>query len=203
MLDFFPRPANPESLQVTLDRAHNSQRHIQDPNHALKKWLVRRVECIRGDVDIDIEVFPAFNYARDEHTVEIKKRGVNDTDAHETVVFKTKSISLQLSATIDCGEAPQESCPVLSFEKKSVQSSSLGEAVTARVSLKEGQGISFVLRDVEDVNVDECISTAMVDKVQRDTSIFWFNWISKSQYKGRWREIIARSLMILKLVCCA
>lgn len=27
----------------------------------LKKWLVRRVECIRGHIDVNIEVFPAFS----------------------------------------------------------------------------------------------------------------------------------------------
>jgi hypothetical protein len=26
----------------------------------LKKWLVRRVECIRGHIDVNVEVFPAF-----------------------------------------------------------------------------------------------------------------------------------------------
>jgi hypothetical protein len=29
--------------------------------HDLKKWLVRRVECMRGEVDVNIEVMPAFS----------------------------------------------------------------------------------------------------------------------------------------------
>jgi hypothetical protein len=27
----------------------------------LKKWLVRRVECMRGHIDVNVEVFPAFS----------------------------------------------------------------------------------------------------------------------------------------------
>lgn len=27
----------------------------------LKKWLVRRVECMRGHVDVNVEVLPAFS----------------------------------------------------------------------------------------------------------------------------------------------
>lgn len=44
------------------------------------------------------------------------------------------------------------------------------------------------------------MTTALIDQIQKDTQSFWFNWISKSRYKGRWREIVARSLMILKLL---
>src|SRR5580693_8969778 len=35
------------------------------------RQLVRRVECIRGSVPVRMECYPAFNYARDQHTVEI------------------------------------------------------------------------------------------------------------------------------------
>ena len=200
LLDFFPRPAKAESLQVTLDRAHKNTRTVQDPNGLLKKWLVRRVECIRGEVDIDIEVFPAFNYARDEHTTVISKsEGSLDTESDQHVVFKSKDLSLQLVATIDCGDDSESSCPHLVFEKKKMQSS-LGMGVTARVSLREGQAISFVLREADGSHNEDHITSAAIDRVQEDTATFWYNWISKSKYKGRWREVVSRSLMILKMV---
>jgi hypothetical protein len=31
-----------------------------------KHWLVRRVECLRGHVDVNIEVLPAFGKSRSE-----------------------------------------------------------------------------------------------------------------------------------------
>jgi GH15 family glucan-1,4-alpha-glucosidase len=30
--------------------------------------------------------------------------------------------------------------------------------------------------------------------------MFWLQWISQSTYKGRWREAVSRSLLILKLL---
>src|SRR3954452_15311806 len=39
------------------------------------RQLVRRVEAIRGSVPVRVECYPAFNYARDEHRVEIAKGG--------------------------------------------------------------------------------------------------------------------------------
>ena len=75
-----------------------------------------------------------------------------------------------------------------------------GAGVVAHISLREGQAVSFILReDFETHNTQE-ITTPVVDKQQHDTQAFWFNWISKSKYKGRWREIVARSLLILKLL---
>lgn len=200
VMDFFPRPARLDSLQVSLHRANGDTRSIEDPNGALKKWLVRRVQCIRGEVELDVEVFPAFNYARDEHTTEISHCiGSIETESDQSVVFKSKDLSLQLLATVDCGEDHGDACPRLSFNKKKMPST-LGEGVTARVKLIEGQAISFILRDYDDSHEKEHVTSGMIDKVQQDTATFWFNWISKSKYKGRWREVVSRSLMLLKMV---
>lgn len=189
LTDFFPRPLKTDHLDSTVGRGA-----AIDPRGELKKWLVRRVECIRGATDVNVEVFPAFNYAQDSHTTEIIK---TDDDAQRIVHFRSENLSLELIATIDCGDdAP---CPELTFSKKHIDGCSLGEGVTATINLKEGQSVSFVLRDLEEKN-KESVSTALLDQVQKDTSVYWFNWISKSKYKGRWREVVSRSLMILKML---
>lgn len=189
LTDFFPRPLKTDHLDSTVGRGATI-----DPRGELKKWLVRRVECIRGATDVNVEVFPAFNYAQDSHTTEIIK---TDDDAQRIVHFRSENLSLELIATIDCGDdAP---CPELTLSKKHIDGCSLGEGVTATINLKEGQSVSFVLRDLEEKN-KESVSTALLDQVQKDTSVYWFNWISKSKYKGRWREVVSRSLMILKML---
>jgi GH15 family glucan-1,4-alpha-glucosidase len=33
-----------------------------------------------------------------------------------------------------------------------------------------------------------------------DTARFWKTWIAKSKYKGRWREMVHRSALLLKLL---
>ncbi len=76
----------------------------------------------------------------------------------------------------------------------------LGEGVVARIDICEGQAVSFVLRNDIPNHVTENITSAVLDTQQHDTQAYWYNWISKSKYKGRWREVVSRSLMILKLM---
>ena len=76
----------------------------------------------------------------------------------------------------------------------------LGEGVVAHIHLQEGQAISFVLRDNIPNHVTRDVTTQILDLQQSATQKYWFNWISKSKYKGRWREVINRSLMVLKLL---
>jgi len=80
------------------------------------------------------------------------------------------------------------------------ENSPLGEGVTASFKLKEGQAVSFVLRDHESEGDVGHVTTPVIDQIQSDTQIYWFNWISQSEYKGRWREQVSRSLMILKML---
>jgi len=66
VVDFFPRPndkANDAEYHQKV--VHGKQRgemlNERDERVDLKKWLVRRVECLRGEVDVDIQLFPAFS----------------------------------------------------------------------------------------------------------------------------------------------
>ncbi len=47
------------------------------------------------------------------------------------------------------------------------------------------------------------ISPAELQQLTDDTTSFWRNWVHKSTYRGRWREIVARSAMTLKLMTYA
>jgi GH15 family glucan-1,4-alpha-glucosidase len=100
---------------------------------------------------------------------------------------------------IDNSQEGLQSCPSIVF-RKVTKEHMLGEGVSASVFLTEGQGISFVLRADSDSHVTENITSAVVDSHQNDTQSFWFNWLSKSKYKGAWREIVSRSLLILKML---
>lgn len=101
--------------------------------------------------------------------------------------------------TIDHGEEDALTCPAVSF--KQVKKEGLhGTGVVARIHLEEGQQVSFVLRDDIPNHITREVTTDVLDRQQHETQTFWFNWISKSTYKGRWREVVSRSLMILKLL---
>ena len=67
-------------------------------------WLIRRLECVRGEVVFNIECFPAFNYALCAHTTRIL-----EDEKGQRVLFESPGcgLSFELLWTIDAvGEAP-------------------------------------------------------------------------------------------------
>ena len=153
----------------------------------------------------DVEIFPAFNYARDTHDVDIvlPKHEPGNLQS-KTVVFTSTvkehhaDMDFQLDVTIDRGG--EDKCmPTVEFTKVTKEGL-LSPGVVSHIELTEGQAVSFIFRDHKDDHVTPQITTEVIDKQQHDTQSYWFNWISKSKYKGRWREIVSRSLLILKLL---
>lgn len=187
VVDFFPRPNDKteDERYHTAVLASDHTGKIADRTD-FKHWLVRRVECMRGKVEVEIEVRPAFDYARAKHTTEI--------NGHKAI-FKSKNLSLELAATIDCGEGV--ACPNVTFQKAA--GSELGDGVKATFTLYDGQAVSFILRDGTDCN-PENIETAMVKRMQADTHKYWSRWIGQSKYQGRWEEVVTRSLLLLKML---
>ncbi|KAI1094907.1 glycoside hydrolase family 15 protein [Rostrohypoxylon terebratum] len=168
VVDFFPRPKAATSAYEEL-----------------KKWLVRRVECIRGQMSLGNRPFFILEM---------------DTNVQsKTVTFHSKSLKLQLDVTIDCGGEDSATCPNLVFEK--VQKDHMkGEGVITHFALREGQAISFVIREDIPDHVTENITSSILDSRQHDTQLYWYKWLSRSSYKGAWREVVMRSLMILKML---
>ncbi|KAI9835268.1 MAG: hypothetical protein M1819_002412 [Sarea resinae] len=189
LLDFFPRP---RAISLPIPSPGGGAHTVKGD---LKKWLVRRVECMRGVVDLNVELFPAFNYAQDQHTTKVFGQSQGPHSPSPMVLFKSKDQELQLDVTIDCGESNDESCPLVKFQKE-FRSPHLGEGVVTSIRLLEGQAVSFILRD----RSEDRLTKEEIDRVQHETESFWFQWISKSKYTGRWREVVARSLLTLKLL---
>jgi hypothetical protein len=55
-----------------------------------KRWLVRELGVVRGRMSFQVELVPAFNYARDEHTVEVERFGCR---------FISDRLTMELRAT--------------------------------------------------------------------------------------------------------
>ncbi|RYC62866.1 hypothetical protein CHU98_g3344 [Xylaria longipes] len=192
LVDFFPRPKNANI--ITPNNAQTSYRETRSVPEELKQWLVRRAECIRGQLTL------AFDYARETHTTTILQQPKRTDDCQsKTVIFHSKHEKLQLDVCIGHGVDESMTSPSVDFKK--VQRRGMqGEGVVARVMLQEGQSISFILRrDLPD-HVTTNITTTVLDSKQHDTQLFWYNWLSKAQYKGAWREVVFRSLVILKML---
>ncbi len=134
--------------------------------------VVRRVRVVRGEMGFRMECSPAFDYARAEHETEVTTEGA---------AFRTPGLCLGLSTSV-----PLEQ--------------SAGSAV-AEFSLEEGEAAVFVLREIE--AGDDCgpsPSGEEEDELFKQTVEYWRRWLSKCTYTGRWREVVERSALALKLL---
>ncbi len=135
--------------------------------------LIRDIRVIRGRVTIDVDCHPAFDYARQEHTMEFIKSGV---------IFKGAGTTLNLASAVPLKEGPSRSA-------------------VARFELKEGESASFALQQLDEGKEPrEAPNRTECQELLQDTLDYWRRWISKSTYRGRWREIVNRSALALKLM---
>jgi GH15 family glucan-1,4-alpha-glucosidase len=135
--------------------------------------LIRRVRVLRGSMRFRLECHPAFNYARDSHTTRL----VNGA-AH----FNAPGLRLSL--------------------KSGVKLQHSAKGVSAEFSLNEGQGKSFELyeQSPRSQRAGTDLPDPDSDQLFGDTVSYWRNWVSKSTYRGRWREMVNRSALVLKLL---
>jgi GH15 family glucan-1,4-alpha-glucosidase len=136
--------------------------------------VVRRVAVVRGAMPFRMECRPAFNYARDKH--EIRTCGA------EGVTFRSAHLSLGLATTL----------PLKPDGRGGVET---------EFTLHEGDCANFLLEDIP--AGAEC-SAALKDGEAHElfarTVSYWRRWISKCTYTGRWREMVRRSALVLKLL---
>lgn len=134
--------------------------------------IVRRVTAVRGRMAMHAVCQPAFDYARSGHRVHMCEGGVR---------FESSSLVLGLSADVPLTEA--------------------GDAVVADFELPEGKSAHFVLRVLDgDEGAGKPATELDTEDAFDRTVAFWRAWIGKSTYQGRWREIVERSLLTLKLL---
>ncbi|HSB45172.1 MAG TPA: glycoside hydrolase family 15 protein [Nitrospira sp.] len=134
--------------------------------------LIRRVRVTRGTLAFRMCCRPAFDYARLPHHATIVEHGA---------VFKSAVLSLGLATAVPL------SCD--------------GESVQATFVLQEGEEAIFVLRPLKPG--EECrqsSSNTETQEIFEHTVHYWHRWLSKCTYFGRWREIVYRSALTLKLM---
>ena len=90
--------------------------------------LLRRVVVVRGAMDFELEVQPRFDYAREEHEIELHPHGV---------LFRAPSLSLALEGAI---------ARTMGGSGRTLERD--GQGVRARFSVEAGQSQSFILERV-------------------------------------------------------
>ena len=134
--------------------------------------IVRTVSVIKGNVQFKVCCEPRFNYARSAHRTEISDRCVTFLPA-------------------------EPCCPPMALYS-SVDLTQQGQDVVSEFSLQAGTTATFVFGGVRpDGQPPEM---GLVGERFQETSRFWKGWIAKSKYRGRWREMVRRSALLLKLL---
>ncbi len=145
--------------------------------------LVRLVRCVRGEMTFDVELAPRFDYGREPHETHLTEDGA---------VFTGRSgTSMTVHRVAEPGD------PRLAGA--SVDAS--GD-VHAQITLSAGAVRGLLLETgtagpVRRVSVPEAMG--LLDETRR----FWESWLAQSTYRGRWREVLARSAITLKLMTYA
>jgi pentatricopeptide repeat protein len=152
---------------------------IQGDEPTDRHRLVRQLRVARGSMEFVVELEPRFDYGRAEHTVEVSEHGA---------VFRTTGgMELTLhtagrrSAT-DGGAKVEQT----------------GKGLRASITLREGQTGGLVLESMG--GQPQALPPAEIQRLADDTAAYWKAWLGRSTYTGRWREMVTRSAMTLKLL---
>ena len=73
-------------------------------------------------------------------------------------------------------------------------------AAVAEFTLRADESASFVLEQVEPGGESPSGAPDYVADAFKDTANFWRRWVGRSTYRGRWREMVNRSALTLKLL---
>ncbi len=75
------------------------------------------------------------------------------------------------------------------------------EMALAEFTLGQDDSQVFILhKNLEANYAHRKLDYKQTEADMRATILYWRNWISRSTYKGRWREMVHRSALILKLL---
>jgi GH15 family glucan-1,4-alpha-glucosidase len=137
-----------------------------------RRCVVRHVRGIRGTVQLRMRCAPAFDFARLPHRTEPGEGGA---------WFRTDQFDLCLGSDV----------PVQIEEDG---------AVTADFTVGEGEAVSFVFGEPDPATSDLRCPPEIQSDLLEETINYWHKWLAKCTYRGRWREVVQRSALALKLM---
>lgn len=134
--------------------------------------IVRAVSVIRGNVRLKMLCQPRFNYAKSPHRTEI-------------------SDGCAMFFALDESSTPMALYATTPLEQHS-------QDIVSSFKLQTGETATFVFGGPRPRGQQPEMD--VLGQRFYQTSRFWKTWIGKSKYKGRWREIVHRSALMLKLL---
>ena len=138
--------------------------------------LVRRAKTVRGELKYRMVCAPRFDYARAQHQVDQRSEHeiLFSTEGDGGIVMRLRSLDVPMR--VENGDAVAEF--------------TLGAEKTA----------AFILEEVRGHEESRSAAEHFVADSFKETMNFWRTWMGRSTYKGRWREMVNRSALTLKML---
>ena len=135
--------------------------------------IIRSVSVDHGSLSFTLACRPAFNYARDSHSIDLSQEGV---------IFQSQDLDLGLASPIP------------------LQRDGHG-GVSATFTLHAGHSVHFVLESAgRKEHTPRPLTNEQYQTAFQATLNYWRSWLSQCHYHGRWREMVQRSALVLKLL---
>ncbi|SCG49354.1 glycoside hydrolase family 15 protein [Micromonospora coxensis] len=144
--------------------------------------VVRMIRVVRGSMRFRMDCQPRFDYGRRPHTVDFTLHGT---------VFRSGDLRLTVN--------PVRRGQML-LDERDFRYDERG--VTATGVLYEGDTGGVVLH-TQSPEPARVVDPAEVTEMYERTRDHWRRWLDCSRYTGRWREMVERSAMTLKLMTYA
>ena len=145
--------------------------------------LVRVLRVVRGTMRFMLDLQPRFDYGRKPHKLELSDDGA---------VFQAGDLELTLHAVGKPGSSLRDQG--VAFERD-------GDGLRATRTLRPGETGGMVLESMG--GAPRRVPPEELQRLTDDTARFWKGWLHRSTYRGRWREMVTRSAMTLKLMTYA
>jgi GH15 family glucan-1,4-alpha-glucosidase len=161
---------SPDGVAEVTDFMPISLEFDADKSLAVRQ-LVRRAKCVRGEVRFQMIFEPRFDYGRAKHEVKL----LSECEALFT---------------------PQKGDAVRFRAQRPL--AIRGDHLEADFVLHAGESTLFILDG--DADSPHAIDEHRVAEEFKAALNYWRAWIGKSTYRGRWREMVDRSALVLKLL---
>eukprot|EP00761_Pharyngomonas_kirbyi_P005992 gb/GECH01005998.1/.p1 GENE.gb/GECH01005998.1/~~gb/GECH01005998.1/.p1 ORF type:complete len:625 (+),score=132.20 gb/GECH01005998.1/:1-1875(+) len=153
----------------------------KNPGEYGYRSVIRTVKVARGKMKFKSVIKPSFNFAKDDHSIELNR---------DSTVAMFRSKDLVLSVVIN---VKKDACIDITHE---------GKALTVEFELEEDEepAVFSLFEYTED---HECIfefSHADEERLFDETVQYWQRWLTRCTYRGRWREVVHRSALTMKLL---
>ena len=139
--------------------------------------LARRLECIRGKMKLEVSICP-----RPDYGMKDDKAALSENQDGWQVDFSSSQLTLSV--------LPKDAVDLSVGD---------GSGAYCTLDLQEGDEIFFALYEQQPL-VELEPSIESLRGFEHKTNLVWVNWARKLKYVGRYRLMVERSLLILKLL---